>query len=73
MDFYLLKKLKGAVDSDYWSGNANTATFHKDVTVIECQFEECNDNPCTLPTTMLREIVEIWIKECEKFSKTKKR
>ena len=68
------KVLAGEIEVyDCSSPMANSAMIYKEKSIITCNFEECNDEPCTLPTTMLREIVEIWIKECEKFSKTKKR
>ncbi len=50
----------------FW-GNAYKALVHKDYTTISYDFEEDNPEmvPCTLPTKMLCEILEIWIKAKE--------
>ncbi len=47
----------------FW-GNAYKAHVRKDFTTISYDFEYCNPKmvPCTLPTEMLCEILEIWIK-----------
>ncbi len=56
--------------------NAYTVLVHKDTTTISYDFEEENPEmvPCTLPTEMLCEILEIWIKAYEEHrEKTKKK
>ncbi len=56
--------------------NAYTVLVHKETTTISYDFEEENPEmvPCTLPTEMLCEILEIWIKAYEEHrEKTKKK
>ncbi len=57
-------------------GNAYKALIRKDTTTISYDFEDGNPEmvPCTLPTEMLCEILEIWIKAYEEHrEKTKKK
>ena len=48
-------------------GNANFAEIHQDTSTISCFFDELDYEPCTLPTQMLREILDIWEAEYNKF------
>ena len=61
------KVLEGEVEEEEFWGNAYKVVVHKDLTKISYDYEE--DNPkmvhCTLPTEMLYEILEIWIKAYE--------
>jgi len=59
--------LNEEVECDEWNGNANSAVFNKDTTTITCNFDELECEPCTLPTKMLREIIDIWEEEYNKF------
>ncbi len=68
-----LPRIKEILNSDnpyeeelFW-GNAYKALVHKDYTTISYDFEEDNPEmvPCILPTKMLCEILEIWIKAKE--------
>ena len=61
------KVLEGEVEEEEFWGNAYKVVIHKDYTTISYDFEYCNPKmvPCTLPTEMLYEIIEIWIKACE--------
>ncbi len=60
-------------DGDLLWGNAYKAYVKKDFTEIHFIFEEDNHaiGPCTVPTKLLREIVEAWLDEYEKFRETK--
>ena len=63
------------VDEIMLGSNAYTVIVHKDTTTISYDYEYCNPEmvPCTLPTEMLCEILEIWIQaEKEHREKTKK-
>ena len=61
-------------DKDLFWGNAYKAYVKRDFTEIHFIFEEDNHaiGPCTVPTKLLREIVEAWIDEYEKFRASKK-
>ena len=59
----------------FW-GNAFETLVCKEVTTIKYTYEEENPHmvPCTLPTEMLCEILEVWIKAYEEHrEKTKKK
>ncbi len=68
-DTKCLSRMKEILRSDiqeeevFW-GNAYRVVIHKDFTTISYNFEYANPKriPCTLPTEMLCEILEIWIK-----------
>ena len=66
---FLVKK---NVEDFIW-GNGYKAYVKKDFTEIHFNFEEDDPTikPCTVPTKLLREIVETWIDEYEKFRETK--
>lgn len=59
--------LEGKVEEEVFWGNAYKAVVRKDFTKISYDYEEDNPEmvPCTLPTEMLYEILEIWIKAYE--------
>lgn len=61
-------------DKDLFWGNAYKAYVKRDFTEIHFIFEEDNHaiGPCTVPTKLLREIVEAWLDEYEKFRASKK-
>ena len=65
--------LKGKSDEEIQWGNAYNSCVRKDFTEIHFNFEEDTPSvkPCTVPTKLLREIVETWIDEYEKFRETK--
>ena len=58
------KVIGGVSEEEVIAGNAYEAVIRKDYTTISYNFEYCNSKmvPCTLPTQMLYEILEIWIK-----------
>lgn len=59
--------LDGKVEEEVFWGNAYKAIVRKDYTKISYDYEEDNPKmvPCTLPTEMLYEILQIWTKACE--------
>ena len=61
-------------DKDLFWGNAYKAYVKRDFTEIHFIFEEDNHaiGPCTVPTKLLREVVEAWLDEYEKFRASKK-
>ena len=61
------KVLEGEVNEEVFWGNAYKVIVHKENTKISYDYEEDNPEmiPCTLPTQMLYEILEIWIKACD--------
>ena len=61
-------------DKDLFWGNEYKAYVKRDFTEIHFIFEEDNHaiGPCTVPTKLLREIVEAWLDEYEKFRASKK-
>ena len=70
---YLLPKIKkildGEIKEDTFDGNAYEAFVRCDYTTISYVFEYCNPKmvPCTLPTEMLYEILQIWEKAYEEY------
>lgn len=63
-------------DEELFWGNAYKALVRKDTTTISYDFEDGNPEmvPCTLPTQMLYEILEVWIKVRKEYrEKTKKK
>lgn len=68
---YLLPKIKqildGEISEDTFDGNAYEIVVRKDYTIISYIFEYCNPKmvPCTLPTEILYEILQIWKKAYE--------
>lgn len=71
---YIDDVLTGKKDKDLFWGNAYKAYVKRDFTEIHFIFEEDNHAicPCTVPTKLLREIVEAWIDEYEKFRANRK-
>ena len=71
---YIDDVLTGKKDKDLFWGNAYKAYVKRDFTEIHFIFEEDNHaiGPCTVPTKLLREIVETWIDEYEKFRANRK-
>ena len=71
---YIDDVLNGKNEEDFLLGNAYKAYVKKDFTEIHFIFEEDNHaiGPCTVPTKLLREIVEAWLDEYEKFRASKK-
>ena len=68
------KILTGKFENELLWGNGYKAYVQRDYTEIHFNFEEENPNikPCKLPTKLLREIVEAWLEEYEKFRNSKK-
>lgn len=65
--------LEGKVEEEFFWGNAYKTLVHKDYTKITYSYEEDNPKmvPCTLPTEMLYEILQIWTKAREEHYKNK--
>ena len=66
---YIDAVLKGEKEEELIWGNGYKAFVKPDITEIHFNYEEEDPSmkPCSLPTTMLREIVEIWFREYKKF------
>ena len=68
----VIKVLNG--DSEYeelWC-DLFTADVYKDYTEIHSNFEDNMPPPCKVPTPLLREIIEVWLEEREKYYANKK-
>ena len=61
--------LNGSNLEDFICGDAYEAHITKVDSHIHCCFEKelSKEKPCSISTTMLREIVEIWLKEYKRF------
>ena len=61
----------GEVEEGSWSGNMVCATYHKDKAYLEFFFD--SPRTCELPTSMLKELVEAWVREKAKFDAENKK
>lgn len=73
-----IKKILKGPDSfkeEIFSGNAYEAHVKKDYTTISYDFEEDWPEmaPCTLPTKMLYDVLEIWVKACDEHDRSDKK
>ena len=61
--------LNGTKSDELIWGDAYKAFINPDVSEVHCCFEEelPDKAPCMLPTTLLRDIIAIWLKEYKKF------
>ena len=68
------KILIGELKNELLWGNGYKAYVDRDYTEIHFNFEDEDSSvkPCKLPTKLLREIVEVWLEEYEKFRNSKK-
>ena len=66
---YIDAVLNGEKEEDLIWGNGYKAFVKPDITEIHFNYEEDDPSikPCSLPTSMLREIVEIWLREYKNF------
>lgn len=66
--------LNGVLPEDEYSGNAYDITIGKNFSTIRYIFEEetSANKPCKVPTPLLREIIEVWLEEREKYYANKK-
>ena len=71
---FIDRALLGDLDDNLFWGDGYKAYVDRDYTEIHFNFEDEDSSvkPCKLPTKLLREIVEVWLEEYEKFRNSKK-
>ena len=62
---------KGELEEGYWGGNIASATYNKEKAYLEFDFD--SPRTCELPTKMLKELVEAWVREKAKFDAENKK